>query len=276
MGHNCGIYVGVNEDAINKIIKHIQKKRPSLFNYATLGIIQNQNLWCSPIEYDPIVVQKSNPLFTQEQPIAIPGTYGNYGMNFSLQIPEIAIDFSPGNKFTLPPELSVLGQQKFAIKAKVCAGLGCPKEGHVNPWDIVQQMENEYSARKPSDASKSSKMQILPVGKMCCFCLSVFAVLHFSYTANNGNQYLGVELDNLEISEEDIKPDGLECALECLAKVVIKYSLLPKLKFMLQDISFGVLGMLNVTISPTPTSSVVPYNPSVANNTLGVYLNVGV
>ena len=49
-------------------------------------------------------------------------------IDFCVQLVNGAVDFHPGNVFPLPPELGVLAAQRFAIGARVCAGLGCPPD----------------------------------------------------------------------------------------------------------------------------------------------------
>ena len=52
---NCDFYSEVDEAGINLLVRHIMRKRPSLFNYATDMIVHDQTLLCVPIDAAPEV-----------------------------------------------------------------------------------------------------------------------------------------------------------------------------------------------------------------------------
>jgi hypothetical protein len=101
---NCDIFASFHEDGLNRIIDHVKRQRPSLFNYATTNVAENRELLCKAIEPHPIVSIRNNPLVTIVDPLPVPGT--NYGVNFAVQLVKLRIDFQPGDEFNLPPELN--------------------------------------------------------------------------------------------------------------------------------------------------------------------------
>lgn len=47
---NCDLYIAIHEEGINRIITHIMRQRPSIFNYGEPSVVDNNNFLCSPIE----------------------------------------------------------------------------------------------------------------------------------------------------------------------------------------------------------------------------------
>jgi hypothetical protein len=43
---NCDRFASLHEDGVNRVITHIRQQRPSWFNYATVDIAANRELWC--------------------------------------------------------------------------------------------------------------------------------------------------------------------------------------------------------------------------------------
>ena len=122
---NSDIYVAVQDAGINRVVKHVMRQRPSLFNYGTVLISQDIQLLCSAIDADPAVFAADNPLVTVIDPLPVVGT--NYAMNYAIQLTNGLIDFYPGNIITLPPGLNPpLPAQELAVHFGFCAGLGCP------------------------------------------------------------------------------------------------------------------------------------------------------
>ena len=68
---HCDIFASISDDAINRIIRHVMRQRPSLFNYGTAFIAENLDMLCSRIDVAPAVLQRNNPLLTIEDPIPI-------------------------------------------------------------------------------------------------------------------------------------------------------------------------------------------------------------
>lgn len=124
---HCNVYGAIHEDGFNKIIQHLMRQRPSLFNYGSQYFASNPNRLCQKIDAHPEVIRRSNPLVSLEDLLPIPGTGGLYGMDFCVQLTKAQIDFHPGNAINLPPELDPLGRQRAALSAYFCVGLVCPE-----------------------------------------------------------------------------------------------------------------------------------------------------
>ena len=121
----------VHEDALNLLIHHIMRQRPSWFNYGSAAVAGNPKLWCLPIKPSRDVVTRMNPLMTVQDPLQLPllGTPFSVALDFCVQIAKLAIDFHPGGTIALPPQLAPpLATQHFAIAGKACASIGCPSD----------------------------------------------------------------------------------------------------------------------------------------------------
>ena len=122
---NSDIYAAIQDAGINRVVKHVMRQRPSLFNYGTALVAEDIQLLCSPIEADPRVLAADNPLVTVIDPLPVIGT--SYAMNYAIQLTNGQIDFFPRNIIALPPDLNPpLPAQELAVHFGFCAGLGCP------------------------------------------------------------------------------------------------------------------------------------------------------
>ncbi|MEZ4668669.1 MAG: hypothetical protein R3E39_12225 [Anaerolineae bacterium] len=133
------IYGAVHEDGINRVVRHIMRQRPSLFNYATQIFAQRPDLFCEKIDVAAEVIQAQNPIFTVEKPLPVLGTPTPVGLNFCVQLTDFQIDFHPANTIQLPPELSPLAQQRLALRIRACVGMDCPSDSVIA--DILPRME---------------------------------------------------------------------------------------------------------------------------------------
>lgn len=275
---HCSIFGSFHEEGFNRIIKHIQLQRPSLFNYATEGIAKDERLLCSAIKVHPVVDTRKNPHVTILPYLQIPSVDPNidYGIEFAAQLSELLIDFAPGNLITLPSELSPpLPKQRLSIYFKVCAGIGCANPQMIGKIDVptppVVSNRNDQINRQIEGRTK--RVIPIPFDKMHCFCLDVYAVGGARITNYNGQAYLEPFIDNLEIV--DIRPAGLESSLECLILMLLRLSILPKLKILLKDYVFDLpQGLGTITIGPTPISAAVPYNPAIEEDRIKAFINL--
>jgi len=269
---HCDIYAALHENGINRVIHHIRRQRPSMFNYATQAVADNPELLCHVIDVHPIVGIRNNPLLTIEDPLPIPGT--NYGLNFAVQLADLQVDFHPGNrKLALPKELDPpLKPQRMAVKVRLCAGLGCPSA------DIVDKLVPRPAPTGPKqireDRAKSVDIIPLPTKKLHCFCLDVFLTAGIRIKTYDGKPWLEPFADGLEIV--DIKPDGLEESLECYAMLLLKLTVLPKLRILLERAPLELMEGVNVTLKPTPTGPGIPNNPAIEQDQLKVFITVEV
>jgi hypothetical protein len=267
---NSDIFASFHEDGLNRIVEHVRRQRPSLFNYATAALASAPEKLCRPIDAHPIVGLRGNPRVTEMEPLPVPGT--DFGMNFSVQVADLKVDFHPGGKIALPPQLAPLPAQRMALGLTVCVGIGCPSrdvlEGLIAPPDVPEPA-------KPEDPNRPDQRLVpIPTGELVCFCLGAFAIAGVRIKAYSGKNYLEPFLDRLEIV--DVKPDGLESGLECYISTVLRLSLLPQLRILLESFTLELLADVSVAIKPTPTSAAVPNNPAIEQNQLKAFATVEV
>jgi hypothetical protein len=272
---NSDVFGAVHEDGINLIAQHITRQRPSLFNYGTRFFQLRPERLCHKIDAHPEVVRRGNPLITVEDPLPIPGTNGAYGLDFCVQLTKLMLDFHPGNAIALPPELAPLGRQHLAFMVEACAGILCPDRKVVDAAgdDVADQTPPRKDDKEQRDPRETPKFppRPLPGGEMHCFCLGVFAVAHVERLVASGREFIVVRLDGLEIV--DIKPDGLENALECYVSTIIRLAVLPKLRIALDTLVMDLGEFLSLSIGPTPISAAVPNNPAIEDDQLKVFAN---
>lgn len=272
---HCDVFGALHERGINRIIEHVMRQRPSLFNYGTALFVARPELLCHRITPHPEVVRRHNPLITVEDPLPIPGTDGQFGMDFCAQITRINVDFHPSNIISLPSELGPLPAQRAAFSAEFCVGLVCPDKRIVERLgDALAATSDKQDIRgeKP-DNTPRPPVRPLPGEKVECFCLSVFAVLHIDHIQSNGTSFLVLRLDGIEIV--DITPVGLENALECYVATILRLGLLPKMRFALDTMIFELGDFLTVSVGLTPISSAVPNNPAIEQDQLKVFTELG-
>ncbi len=271
---NCDIFASFHEGGFNQIISHLRQQRPSLFNYATAALVSQRDLWCKALKVHPIVLARNNPLFTIVPPLMVPGS--NVGLNFAVQVADLQIDFHPGDRFQLPPELAPpLKAQRFALHLEICGGIGCP------PKDIVDYVVRTAEFADPnSDRPRLQRpgLLVLPTRQLNCFCLDAYVVGGIRIVSVNGKPYLDPFLEGFEIV--DIKPDGLENSLECYIGLMLRLSVLPGLRILLKaaplNLTQGATDLFpqptNVTLSPTPVSAAVPNNPAIEQDLLKIFI----
>ena len=71
---NCDVFASFHEAGFNRIVGHVERQRPSLFNYATAGLATDTSRLCEVTRPHPIVGVRTNPLVTIVDPLPIPGT----------------------------------------------------------------------------------------------------------------------------------------------------------------------------------------------------------
>jgi len=296
--NNCDIFGSIHENAFNKVVRQLQAQRPSLFNYGTTTFVNHPELLCNRRTVgaiDPEVVDFNNPIVKEEPLLAIPGYDGPFGLEYCLQLTELSIDFHPGNVHVLPPELAPpLAAQHFSLRGRACAGLDCPTTDLLNKVapdeqaffplipgsDFVRQPErpNEpsHGREQGKDGPVVRQTPTLPFpfnrDGLICFCLDLYAVLHVERTGSSANPAVALRLDNLEIV--DVKPTGLENAIECFLRAMLILGVLPKVKLALKALIFNVGKVL--TIGPTPISAAVPFNPAIEDDQIKAFITVTV
>jgi hypothetical protein len=288
----CDIFGSVQEEGINRVVRHVMQQRPSLFNYATVFFLQHPDLLCEQIKAAPEVLRAHNPLFSVQEPIPVLGAAMPLGLNWCLQFTDLQMDFHPGNVFALPPELGTLPAQRFALRMRGCFGLDCPSESHIR--DILPRVEAAGLAQREKEflglatfarEGRTPDTIVFPTQKLPCFCLELFAVLHFEWGTVPGSpqQWLKVRLDGLEIV--DLGPAPLEEIVECYIRTVLKLGILPRLNVPIEAMVLNVTELMRkqglaigetITLQPTPVPTGVPNNPAVEDNQLKAFIHLEV
>lgn len=267
---NCDLYGSVNENGVNRIIRHIMRQRPSLFNYATADIANNRELWCSRVDFTSDVPKNGNPFFTIMPPLPLLGTSSPpVGVGFCVQLTQARIDFFPGNTISLPAELSPpLKDQRFSLSFRFCAAIACPSQEEIDRIPFVPPNPDTGIARIPPPP-------ITLRGRLKCFCLEAFVVGHFEHALIGGHESLLGKVDDLDIV--DIKPDDLEDNIVCFLKTNLNVVLRQKLAIAIETfmLSFPLFGLATITLSPTPNPP-VPHNPAIEDDQLKVFVTMTV
>ena len=176
----CDLFGSIHEDGINLVIKHLMRQRPSLFNYGTDYISKNPNMFCKKIDTTVDVQNYGNPLITVVDPLPVIGTFGAYGLDFIIQLNELQIDFHKGNIIELPPQLNPpLHDQHFAIKIRLCGGIGCPQEFPKTEFIPDKEHKGNRQPDRREHENHKGDVIVLHPGKLDCFCLDLFVVGHF-------------------------------------------------------------------------------------------------
>src|SRR5665647_3267360 len=218
---NSDFYIAVQDLAINRIIKHVTRQRPSLFNYGTSVFAEDLRLLCcNDFDVAPEVINNNNPIITVLNPLPVLMT--SYYLNYCAQFVKGEIDFHPGN-ITLPQELSPpLGNQRLALYFKVCAGLGCPGAVFKEP-------------------TKKDGTVALPIVALQCFGFELFATGGCRITGPIGEQKVLPQVDGVEIV--DLIPEGLENSIECYSLVALNKGILPTYGEALSKLAFGIISL---------------------------------
>jgi hypothetical protein len=262
---NCDLFASVHENGVNRIVRHLMRQRPSLFNYATADVAANRELWCQVPKFAKDVQTFGNPIFKVLPYLPVIGADSPpVGLGFCVQIVRMEVDFHPSTVFQLPPELGKeLGEQQFALALEMCGGLRCPDPEILDKIPVT-----------PAEREKVPPQVQVP-GEMMCFCLQVFAVGHVVREYINGEERLLGKVDGVEIV--DIAPDGLESSLECYIRTSISLLLRQKLAIPWETffVDFPLFGLGTVSLAPTPNPP-VPNNPAVEDDQLKAFVTMTV
>jgi hypothetical protein len=265
--NNCDIFGSVHEAGIGRVVRHIMRQRPSLFNYATPGIRERPEMLCERIDVHPVVIERGNPI-TGEVPYLPVAASGGYGLDYCVQVTTAEIDFSPGNVVSLPPELSPpLGDQRFAFHGAMCAGLACPPQG------VVDELQPLVGRERERKGGLITGVEIpIPARELECFCLDLFMTGGVDFVGLAGDQHLLGRLEGLEFV--DLEPKGMENSIECYLKLVIQLGVLPRLRVPTVRFVKELMGLTTITIEPTPAPPTVPNNPALEEDQLKIFLDM--
>lgn len=279
---NCDLYAAVSEDGVNLVARHIRRQRPSLFNYATAYIAQHPGLACVPVEHTKDIETYNNALFHIENPVPLLGVDAPpVGLNFCVQLVEAEVDFYPSNRIALPAELAPpLQPQHLSLKIRVCGGLDCPAPEFadgVQPWPQGQQPRQPGPRGDDQAGQDRPRPPIVPpTRRLLCVCLDAYAIGHLEIVDLLGEQRLLGHVDAVDIV--DIKPDGLEEAINCYLRTTGELLLREKLTFpvvktFLFDFDFLKLPKITAVLAPDPP---VPNNPAVQDDQVRIFVDVKV
>ncbi|MGO1079607.1 hypothetical protein [Inquilinus sp. CA228] len=265
------VYGAITDAALNWIVGFAHVRAPFLFNYvaptvqAVLGPDQKmvgvQDLWltCAPVPDSPL---PGVPKYRRMPPFQLPGI--PIGLPYSVQIVDAKIDFHPGDQVTLPEELlPPLRDQTLALRTQLLFGLACVPDGIV---EVLTRQHFGFTDLRP-------QFSVLPVTELQCFVLDLYATgrLAVQSTAQPGPyplQQIRLQVDGIEIV--DITPKGLEGAVECYLRAILKGYVLPKLVLGLEEL---ILRTLGITFTPHLTLG-LPNNPAAEQNELRVWLDL--
>ncbi len=283
---NSDFYVAIQDAGINRLVRHVMRKRPSLFNYGTSFVASNTHLLCHNIEVAPEVLQAENPLVTVLDPLPIFGT--SLALNYAVQLTKGELDFHPGNVFTIPSELNPpLGKQRLGVHFQVCAGIGCPpslgfpttpsrppaKVGVASSMNLTRVTPGGIGVSRTGDVLNSDGgVVVLPSRELDCFCLDLFATGGAKTTGAVGNQLILPFVDGIDIV--DIKPDAIENMIECYALLALNQGILPSIGQVISKFAFNNplppdLGSIIFSAATT-----VPNNPAIEDNQLKAFINL--
>ena len=264
---HCDVFASFEEGGFNQIISHIRNQRPSMFNYATKDVAEKPELLCRPIVAHPRLSQHGNPLVTIVKPFPLPGT--DYGINFSVQLVDVKVDFHPGNTINLPSELQPLPEQRLAFGLTVCAGVGCP------PDDVVDQLIPPPPEPNTEPSPQPEELTVIPADRLLCTCLDAFAVGGLRFREYWQQWYLEPFIDRIEIAE--IRPEDLENGIECIIGTTFRLGFLPRLRVLLEDLTFNLTEQISLSLQPKPAgSSQIPNNPAVESDELKAFIDVDI
>jgi len=308
------LYVAVHDEGINRVVRHIQRQRPSLFNYGTAFIQANPELLCKPIDAAPgvstlMTVQPPIPLFGAEQ----------MGLNYCFQFTAFEIDFHPGNEFELPPELHPpLPEQRFAFRASLCGGIGCPsREGRfildlllkhkkvlkrelqpasrggatnmltysAQPFRVadsslithrrISHEVQNYEVLRPLDPAELLRPQEDRVEVFPTQSISCFCLNLFAKGRSSIHPLN--ELFKLEldgIEIVDLRPVGLENSLECYLLLVANHGIFPQVNEAVSNLLFSSVQLGELGSLRLGAPAEVAHNPAIEEHQLKLFLNV--
>lgn len=279
--NHSNVYAAAHELGFNKIVRWLGRYRPTLVNYGTDWVAQEPfKRLCQKPDVIQDIHDRNLPVVSIERPLPIPTT--PFGMNWSLQLTDLEIDFHPTSVFELPGELgTALEPQHFALRMRACFGLGCPSRRLEETLDdlgarLAEVIDREVKDDRESRSDLEKPLVPIPTDGLTCFCFEAFVIGRIVHRERSGNHHVELDLQGLELV--DITPDPLESILECYARTVIRLVLLPRLSFELRGYTLGATDYLGaVTVEPAVGGpNPAPHNPAVEDDQVKIYVNVGV
>lgn len=267
---NSEVFGALHEDGINLLVRHVMRQRPSLFNYGTRFILDNHvlnpSLLCAEIEASDMVRKYDNPLLGVIDPLGVAPIGEHLALNWLLQITDLELDFHPPDSVSLPPQLTPLAAQHFAVRARVCGGIGCPEQAFIDGFEVPEQVDEDAEPVVPD------------VDELLCFCLEAFAVGGFAPVEDGDSlqTMLRPVIDGVHIDRLD--PADLESAIACYLRLSAQFGLARELSDVLADVIPGILEDLDeelgLTLTPAPIAGAIDFNPAIRDSELRLFVNI--
>ena len=307
------IYSALHEDGIDRVIDHLMRKRPSLFNYGTERLVDaaasrekdDRRLLCDGIDHDPevlkwvsdpIAADEDSPLMTEEDPLPVFGTDGLVALDFCVQVVDLDLDFSPSDVVIDGDDDVGRGAQQFAASVTVCAGLACPDDDDLDEIRAeLRDLRDRYGDRLNDDGLREELgLPIVPYPEAVhCFCLRATVVGSVELVDRGVvspslviEQSPRLVVDDIVIDDLDGQdfsfPDGMERSIECYLHSFVQLGLLPTLSTTLEEVVPKTLEMefvvfdleaTRATLS-LPTSGAIPDNPALEDDRFKLYVDV--
>jgi hypothetical protein len=317
------VYGAIHEEGIDHVLDNLRYKRPSLFNYGTARVVAGahrhhggfgpplthrrqrvQSLEpCEEIASAPEVRDRrwNNPLMTEEDPLPVLGTDGLVGLDFSVQVTDMGVDFAPQSGD------EEFKEQQYAAHVTVCAGLGCPTDetfdealGAIEQFrDYVNNRENLSleGALEDENLLQEFGLPLVPAtDRLHCFCLELTVIGHVTMvdrptvegplTVPQSPKFHidDIRITDLEELEEFSLPRGFVASLECYLEVFLRLAVFPSVAESVERTVQQVLSMQNPVLTlagvtatiELPTSGDVPHNPAIEEDELRMYVDVDV
>jgi hypothetical protein len=270
------IYVAIHESGANRFIQHVMRQRPSLFNYGTSITLQRPKMRCEVIDFHPVVVERGNPVISVQPPAPVLGT--PFGVDFIVQVTGARLDFFPENTLSLPPGLTTLRSQRFALNGTICGGLACPGREVVDRLPLPSRGKpsalTDFPSNRGRDEFRPPRLDIFS-DTLNCACLDVFGIGDIDFVGIPIAPRLTGRCDDLELV--DIAPVQLENILECYAKMVVQLAVLPRLADLpALRFSQAIVGLANATVMPAATTAALPNNPAIEDDQLKVFVDAAI
>lgn len=120
---------------------------------------------------------------------------------------------------------------------------------------------------------------LMPIDKLECFCMELFATANSEFAGQAGNQQLNLDLDGIEL--KNLTPAGLEKSIECYLRILMDRVVLPQLSDVVSETVFKTLelpalyengaslGSIKFSAATAPA-----HNPAVEDNQLKLFVNL--
>lgn len=133
---NCDIFLDINEAALNRVVRHFMRQRPSTFNIGSPALVANPSRACARIDAHPVVLARGNPLIGLGPDLPVAGT--NFLVEYVLQLAAAEVDVSPGKCSLCRPS-----SRRSATRASARTRESAPG------WDARRRRSSTSSATEP-------------------------------------------------------------------------------------------------------------------------------